>query len=76
MKKKFRISIRVVGVKKVLGEGLEPGELASQEIEYDLDPEVYSSARFQAELISQESDFINRTIVSVIKEVDSDPSTE
>jgi hypothetical protein len=69
MKKKFRFKLVAIDAKEPFKEGWEPGVLAMQEVEYDLEPEKYKSPIFIMEILEKEDEFMNETVEVRVEEI-------
>ena len=69
MKKTFKMSIRVKGTEQIFADGLEPGVIATQEVEYNLDPSDYEKSTFLVSLINKQEEMLKKNVEVFMEEV-------
>ena len=72
MKKAFKLTVRIKDTDKVFAEGWAPGEFASQEVHYDLDPEQYERSTFLMHLWEKQEEMMKEHVEVVMEEVPVD----
>ena len=72
MKKAYKLTICIKDTDKVFAEGWAPGEFASQELHYDLDPEEYERTSFLVHMIEKQKEMVEEHIKIVMEEVPVD----
>jgi len=72
MKRTFRMSARIKGTEKVFAEGFDPGVIATQDVEYDAEPEEYERPFFTLDLMRKQEEFLNEQVEVVLEEVPVD----
>lgn len=69
MKKSFKLTVRIKDTDKVFAEGWPPGEFASQELHYDLDPEQYERSSFIMHLCEKQEEMLKEHVEVVMEEL-------
>jgi len=72
MKKKFKLSLVAKNTSHIFKEELGPGILATQEFEFDLEPEKYESPLFVRSLIDLEQEFLDHMIEVKVEEIEDE----
>ena len=75
MKKAFKLTARIKDTDKVFAEGWAPGEFASKELHFDIDPEEYERPSFIHYLIQKQDEMMKEHMEIVLEEVPVDSGT-
>ena len=70
MKRSFRVSVIVNNCDTVFKEGLEPGVLGYEDVEYDLDEAEYEKPIFIAHLMDRREELLSSLLKTEVKQND------
>lgn len=69
VKKAFKFTLLARDTQKVFDPELGPGVLATQEVEFDIEPDRYGSPQFVSQLLTMEREFVDGLIEVKIEEI-------